>query len=161
VLKLYSVGTLSNGNVRAWFEGDYYSFLTTTLNRSSDLLETNNVWSGQNYFENPPNNNKEIATTDTVVFSLTNSSNTFTNSNYFLTKPPLSESTAIATTGYCDNLLLSVYSTNNSWGEPFFTDESNLPKQLATCKYVLSKAYLPNINNVFSGVNTFLDPTPN
>ena len=57
VLKLYSVGTSSNGNVRAWFEGDYYSFfLTTTLNRSSDLLETDNVWTGQNYFENPPNN---------------------------------------------------------------------------------------------------------
>ena len=83
VLKLYSVGTSSNGNVRAWFEGDYYSFLTTTLNRSSDLLETDNVWIGQNYFENPPNNNKEIATTDMVTFSLTNSSNTFTNSNYF------------------------------------------------------------------------------
>ena len=135
--------------------------MTTTLNRSSDLLETNNVWSGQNYFENPPNNNKEIATTDTVVFSLATSSNTFTNSNYFLTKPPLSQSTAVSTTGYCDNLLLSVYSTNNSWGEPFFTDESNLPKQLATCKYVLSKAYLPNINNIFSDVNIFPDPTPN
>ena len=84
VLKLYSVGTSSNNaNVTAYFEGGEYSFLTTTLNRASDLLKTDNEWTGQNYFENPPNDSKEIATTDTIGFSMTDSSNTFTNTNNF------------------------------------------------------------------------------
>jgi hypothetical protein len=162
VLKLYSVGTsTNNATVTAYFEGDYYSFLTTTLNKSSDLLGTDNTWTGQNYFDNPPNDPKEIATTDTVVFTMIDSSNTFTNDNYFLTKSSPNGSTAVATTSYCDNIVLTNYATNNSWGTHLFTNETNSSTQLATCKYVLSKVYLPNIDNVFSGLNTFPTPTAN
>jgi hypothetical protein len=163
VLKLYSVGTSTNSsNVTAYFEGGEYSFLTTTLNRSSDLLETDNEWSGQNYFENPPNDPKEVATTDTISFSMTGTSNTWTNDNYFLTKSSPNPSHAVATTAYCDNLVLINFSANNTWGSHLFTDETNLPTQLATCKYVQSQVYLPYIaSNTFSGVNTFPTPTAN
>jgi hypothetical protein len=92
---------------------------------------------------------------------MTDSSNTFTNTNNFLTKSSPNGSTAVATTAYCDNLVLTTFSTNNSWGTHIFTNESNLPTQLATCNYVLLKAYLPNINNTFSGINTFPTPTAN
>jgi hypothetical protein len=162
VLKLYSVGTsTNNANVTAYFEGDYYSFLTTTLNRASDLLGTNNEWTGQNYFENPPNDPKEVATTDTVVFSMTSTSNTWTNTNNFLTKTSPNLTNAVATTAYCDNLVLTTFDANNTWGVHLFTNETNSPTQLATCKYVLSKVLLPNINNTFSGINIFPTPTPN
>ena len=161
VLKLYSVGTGSNDNVKAYFENGEYSFLTTTLNRASDLLGTNNVWSGQKIFDNPPNDTKEMATTDTVGFSMTSTSNNFTNNNYFLTKSSPNGTNAAATTSYCDNLVLTTFNTNNAWETHLFTNESNLPTQLATCNYVLSKAYLPNINNTFSGKNVFPTPTEN
>lgn len=161
VLKLYSVGTLSNGNVRAYFEGGEYSFLTTTLSRASDLLGTDNVWTGENVFDNPPNDPKEVATTDTIVFSMTNTSNTWINTNNFLTKSSPNGTSAVATTAYCDNLVLINFSSNNTWGTHLFTNETNSSTQLATCKYVVSKAYLPNINNTFSGINTFLTPTAN
>jgi hypothetical protein len=159
VLKLFSVGTSTNtSNVTAFFEGGEYSFLTTTINKSSDLLTTDNEWSGQNYFENPPNDPKEIATTETISFSMTDTSNTFTNDNYFLTKTSPNGTTAVATTAYCDNLILTNFSANNLWGTHIFTDETNSLNQLATCKYVQSKVYLPNLSNTFTGINTF--PTP-
>lgn len=162
VLKLYSAGVFTNNsNVTAFFENGEYSFLTTTLNRASDLLKTDNEWTGQNYFENPPNDPKEVATTDMVGFSMTDSSNTWTNTNIFLTKPPQTSSTLVATTSYCDNVAMTIYSTNNSWGAHLFTNETNSSTQLATCKYVQSNAYIPSRNNTFTGINTFPIPTPN
>ena len=163
VLKLYSVGISSSFSVvSALFEGEYYSFLTTTLNKSSDLLKTDNVWTGQNYFENPPNDPKEVATTDMIVFDMTGTSNTWTNDNYFLTKSSPNASRAVATTAYCDNIVLSIYTSNNSWGTHLFTDETNLSTQLATCKYVVAKSFIPyRDSTTFTGLNTFLSPTAN
>jgi len=163
VLKLYSVGISSSfAVVSALFEGEYYSFLTTTLNKSSDLLKTDNVWTGQNYFENPPNDPKEVATTDMIVFDMTGTSNTWTNDNYFLTKSSPNATQSVATTAYCDNIVLSIYTSNNSWGTHLFTDETNLSTQLATCKYVVSKSFIPyRDSTTFTGLNTFLSPTAN
>lgn len=163
VLKLYSIGILSNFSVvSALFEGEYYSYLTTTLSRTNDILKTDNVWTGQNYFENPPNNPTEIATTDMISFSMTGTSNTWTNENSFLTKASPNMSNSAATTAYCDNIVLSIYSANNSWGTSFFTNETNVSTQLATCKYVVSKAFIPyRDNTTFTGLNTFLSPTAN
>jgi hypothetical protein len=162
VLKLYSVGISSSFSVvSALFEGEYYSFLTTTLSRTNDLLKTDNVWTGQNYYENPPNNPTEMATTDIIIFDMTGTSNTWTNDNYFLTKTSPNMSRSAATTAYCDNIVLSIYSSNNSWGTHLFTDETNLSLQLATCKYAVAKSFIPYRDTTFTGLNTFLSPTAN
>ena len=157
IFKLYSkgIGASTGHTVSAYFQGEYYSFLVSTLGQASELLGTDNVWSGQNYYENPPNA-KEMATTDMVSFTNVADYNVWTNTNRF-TKAP--SNTSAATTSYCDNLALSVYSSNNTWGQRLFTNETNSLTQLATTKFVKTKAFIPNINNTFSGVNTFPEPT--
>ena len=54
VVKIFVLKTeasLLNPTITTWFEGAYYSFVSSSLNAGTTLLSSNNVWTGTNDFQ--------------------------------------------------------------------------------------------------------------
>ena len=52
----------STTSLSTYFEGNYYSFIQTSLNAGTTLLSSNNTWTGNNAFSLPPTTPNQVGT---------------------------------------------------------------------------------------------------
>jgi hypothetical protein len=98
----------SSKELSTYFEGNYYSFLQTSLNAGTTLLSSNNTWTGTNAFSLPPTTPNQVGTpanTDIVNYE------TITN----LISDNIPDITAVLTEGNtATNKQLNFNSTNQT-----------------------------------------------